>query len=70
MEEIRLLEKMEHVILHIYEKEILELGVNGFFSIKYKADGIKERYKDHFIAKGFTQIYEIDYTEILYLWLN
>ncbi|KAL8128851.1 hypothetical protein V2J09_018006, partial [Rumex salicifolius] len=31
------------------------------FSLKYKADGTLERYKEHLVAKGYTQTYGIDY---------
>lgn len=33
------------------------------FTVKYKIDGIVERYKEHLVAKRFTQTYGIDYTE-------
>ena len=31
--------------------------------LKYKSDGKVERYKAHWVAKGFTQMYKIDYQE-------
>ena len=31
------------------------------FTIKFKVDGTLERYMPRFVAKGFTQIYSIDY---------
>lgn len=31
--------------------------------MNYKEDGMIEHYKAHFVAKEFTQIYDIDYTE-------
>ena len=34
--------------------------VNGFFTIKYKADGTSDRYKVRLVAKGYTQTYGID----------
>ena len=33
------------------------------FTVKYKADGTVERYKACLVAKGFTQTYDVDYTE-------
>ena len=37
------------------------------FTIKYKLDGIVERYKTYLVAKGFTQTYGTDYQEIFAL---
>jgi hypothetical protein len=34
------------------------------FTVKYKADGIVERYKARLEAKGYTQTYGIDYQEM------
>ena len=31
--------------------------------VKYKADGLIERYKARLVAKGYTQTYGIDYLE-------
>ncbi|GAA0145524.1 transmembrane signal receptor [Lithospermum erythrorhizon] len=39
------------------------VGCKWVFTIKYQADGTKERYKAHLVVKGFTQTYGIDYTE-------
>ena len=33
------------------------------YKIKTRFDGSIEHYKTHLIAKGFTQVYEIDYEE-------
>lgn len=33
------------------------------FTIKYKPNGSVERYKARIMAQGFTQTYEVDYTE-------
>lgn len=37
------------------------------FSVKYKADGLVEKYKVCLVAKGFTETYEIDYEETFVL---
>ena len=35
------------------------------FTVKYRLDGILDRYKARLIAKGFTQNYGVDYLHIL-----
>ena len=48
------------VVLPIDKKTI---GCKWVFSIKYKADGIFERYKARLVVKSFTQTYGINYQE-------
>ena len=33
------------------------------FTVKYKTNGLMERYKTRLVAKGFTQTYDIDYQQ-------
>ena len=39
------------------------MGCRWLFTIKYHVDGSIERYKARFVAKGYTQTYEVDYSE-------
>ncbi|KAH9680958.1 retrovirus-related pol polyprotein from transposon RE1 [Citrus sinensis] len=39
------------------------VGCRWVFTIKYKADGIVERFKARLVAKGYTQTYRVDYME-------
>ncbi|RVX08418.1 Retrovirus-related Pol polyprotein from transposon TNT 1-94 [Vitis vinifera] len=61
MEEIRALEKNDWEVMNLPRKK--PVGCKWVFTVKYKADDIVERYKAHLVAKGFTQTYDIDYTE-------
>lgn len=46
----------------VYQKEKYA-GCKWIFTIKYKADETIERYKPSLVAKGYTQIYGINYQE-------
>ena len=39
------------------------VGCKWVFTVKFKADGLVERYKARLVAKGYTQTYGIDYQE-------
>ncbi|GKV17378.1 hypothetical protein SLEP1_g27893 [Rubroshorea leprosula] len=39
------------------------VGCKWVYKIKTQSDGFMERYKAHLVAKGFTQVYRIDYEE-------
>lgn len=63
-EDMRALEKNSHekqsTFLKIKKKFV---GCKWVFTVKYKTDGIVERYKVEVVAKGYTQLYGIDYQE-------
>ena len=44
-------------------REKKPVGCKWVFIVKYKVDGTVERYKARLVVKGFTQTYDIDYTE-------
>lgn len=47
----------------IFPEEKKLVGCKRVVPVKYKPDGSVERYKAHLIAKGYTQIFDIDYQE-------
>jgi len=44
-------------------KDKTVIACKWIFEIKYKADGIIERYKARLVAKGYTQAKDIEYLE-------
>lgn len=58
---MRVLQKNEtwQLVKHPLEKKLV--GCKWVFTIKYKADGIVERYKARLVAKEFTKTYRINY---------
>ena len=63
MEEIRALKKNETWEVMTLPRGKKPVGCKWVFTVKYKADGTVERYKACLVAKGFTQTYDVDYTE-------
>ncbi|CAA6665002.1 unnamed protein product [Spirodela intermedia] len=43
------------------------VGCKWVYMVKYKSDGSIERYKARMAARGYTQVYEIDYQETFIL---
>lgn len=60
----RYLEKITHGNSAGYLPE-KTVGCRWVYTIKYKPDMSIERYKAKLVAKGYTQTYEIDYSETL-----
>ena len=63
MEEIRALEKNGTWKVMTLPRGKKLVGYKCVFTVKYKADGTVKWYKACLVAKGFTQIYDIDHTE-------
>jgi len=41
------------------------IGCSWIYKIKYKSDGIVDRYKAHLVAKGYTQLEGLDFLNTL-----
>ena len=63
LEEMRALKKNQTWELVSKPKGVTPVGCKWIFNVKYKADGILERYKARLMAKSYTQSYDIDYLE-------
>ena len=63
LEEIKALEKNGTWELVDLPRGKKTVGCKWVFTVKYKSDGLIERYKARLVAKGFTQSYGIDYQE-------
>lgn len=63
LEEMVALEENKTWEVEDLPKEKTTIGCKWVFTIKYKSDGTLKRYKATLVAKGFTQIYGIDYLE-------
>ncbi|RVW25308.1 putative mitochondrial protein [Vitis vinifera] len=63
MEEIRALEKNRTWEVMTLPTEKKPVGCKWVFTVKYKADDTVKRNKARLVTKGFTQTYNIDYTE-------
>lgn len=42
-------------------KNLKPISCRWIYKIKRRVDGLRERHKDHLIAQGFTQEYDLDY---------
>ncbi|RVW50028.1 Retrovirus-related Pol polyprotein from transposon TNT 1-94 [Vitis vinifera] len=63
IEEIRALEKNGTWEVMNLPRGKKPMGCKWVFTVKYKADGIVERYKARLVVKGFTQTHDINYTK-------
>ena len=44
-------------------KDKKEVSCRWIYKVKYQSNGTLDQYKTSFVAKGYTQTYEIDYEE-------
>ena len=63
MEEMQAIKKNNTWDVVQRSKDKVPVGCKWVFTMKYKADGLIERYKARLVAKGYTQTYGIDYQE-------
>ncbi|CAA6660020.1 unnamed protein product [Spirodela intermedia] len=62
-EEMRALAKNQILDLVELPRDKKTVGCQWVYTVKYKSDGSIERYKALLVAKGYTQVYGIDYQE-------
>ncbi|CAA6673729.1 unnamed protein product [Spirodela intermedia] len=62
-DEMRALAKNQTWDLIELLQDMKTVGCKWVYLVKYKSDGSIERYKALMVAKGYTQIYGIDYQE-------
>lgn len=62
--EVRALEKNETWEVMNLPRGKKPMGCKWVFTVKYRANGLMERYKAHLITKGFTQTYGILHGDI------